>query len=33
MFQPVQRGVQGALLNLQAIFRNLLDAQQNAVAV
>src|SRR6266849_3951986 len=33
VLQPVQRRVQGTLLNLQPIFRNLLDAQQNAVAV
>src|SRR5437773_11623112 len=32
MLQPIQRRIQRALLNLQAIFRNLLDAKQNAVA-
>src|SRR5580700_5693396 len=33
VFQPVERGIERALLNLQAVFRNLLDAQQNAVAM
>jgi hypothetical protein len=33
VLQPVQRRVQGALLNFQTIVRNLLNAQQNAVAV
>ncbi len=33
MFQTIERGVQRALLDFQAIFGNLLDAQQNAVAV
>jgi hypothetical protein len=33
MFQTIKRGIQRALLNLQPVFRNLLDAQQNAVAM
>jgi len=33
VFQAIRRRIQRALLNLQTIFRNLLDAQQNAVAV
>jgi hypothetical protein len=31
--QAVERGIQRTLLNFQAVFRNLLNAQQNAVAV
>src|SRR6266850_7012617 len=33
VFETIQGGVQRALLNFQAIFRNLLNAQQDAVAV
>src|SRR5204863_4932369 len=33
MLQPVQRRVQGALLDLEVVARDLLDAQQDAVAV
>ena len=33
MVKAIQGGIQRALLNLQTIFLNLLNAQQNAVAV
>ena len=33
MFEAVQGRIERALLNFQAIFRNLLNAQQNTVAV
>ncbi len=33
VFEAIQRRVERALLNLQTIFGNLLDAQQNAIAV
>src|SRR3954467_6777361 len=32
-FEPVQRGIEGALLNLQGTTRNLLNAQEHTVAV
>ena len=33
MFEPVERGIERALLNFEAVFRDLLDAQENAVTV
>jgi hypothetical protein len=33
MLEPVERGIQRALLNLQRVARDLLDAQQDPVAV
>src|SRR6185437_3874814 len=33
MFEPIERRIKRALLNFQPVFRNLLDAQQNPVAV
>jgi hypothetical protein len=33
MFQAIERRVQRALLNLEAILRNLLNAQKNAVSM
>src|SRR5262245_22552239 len=33
MFDPVQGGIEGALLNLQLVARHLLDAQEDAVSV
>ena len=33
MLEAVQRGIEGSLLDLQLVARDLLDAQQDAVAV
>ena len=33
MLEAIERGVQGSLLNLQCVARDLLDAQEDAVAM
>ena len=33
MLEPVERGIEGALLNLQSVAGDLLDAEEHAIAV